>query len=150
MPSQAAYQPPETPPTKTPENRRTPFDDGRITPMMAQYVEIKAANPDCLLFYRMGDFYELFFADAEIASRTLGIVLTRRVGDRAVGLAGDHVEAGVSLHNNGREVVGPRDGPPGHGLIGMRERVAALGGDLHTGPGSGGGFVVHATLPLDQ
>jgi len=50
----------------------------RITPMMEQYVEIKAANPDCLLFYRMGDFYELFFADAEIASRALGIVLTKR------------------------------------------------------------------------
>jgi DNA mismatch repair protein MutS len=46
--------------------------------MMAQYIEIKAANPDCLLFYRMGDFYELFFGDAEIASRTLGIVLTKR------------------------------------------------------------------------
>ncbi|HKS88393.1 MAG TPA: DNA mismatch repair protein MutS, partial [Stellaceae bacterium] len=45
---------------------------------MAQYVEIKAANPDYLLFYRMGDFYEMFFEDAEIASRALGIVLTRR------------------------------------------------------------------------
>jgi DNA mismatch repair protein MutS len=50
----------------------------RVTPMMAQYLEIKTANPDCLLFYRMGDFYELFFEDAEIASRTLGIVLTKR------------------------------------------------------------------------
>ncbi|GEO97747.1 DNA mismatch repair protein MutS [Methylobacterium haplocladii] len=48
------------------------------TPMMAQYIEIKAANPDCLLFYRMGDFFELFFEDAEIASRALGIVLTKR------------------------------------------------------------------------
>ena len=47
----------------------------RLTPMMAQYFEIKAANPGCLLFYRMGDFYELFFDDAEIASRALGIVL---------------------------------------------------------------------------
>ncbi|HEV2603411.1 MAG TPA: DNA mismatch repair protein MutS [Microvirga sp.] len=46
--------------------------------MMAQYIEIKAANPDCMLFYRMGDFYELFFKDAEIASRALGIVLTKR------------------------------------------------------------------------
>jgi DNA mismatch repair protein MutS len=46
--------------------------------MMEQYQEIKAANPDCLLFYRMGDFYELFFADAEVASRALGIVLTKR------------------------------------------------------------------------
>ncbi|MCS0494916.1 DNA mismatch repair protein MutS [Ancylobacter sp. MQZ15Z-1] len=46
--------------------------------MMAQYVEIKTANPGSLLFYRMGDFYELFFEDAEIASRALGIVLTKR------------------------------------------------------------------------
>ncbi len=53
-------------------------DATRVTPMMAQYVELKNANPDSLLFYRMGDFYELFFADAEIASRALGIVLTKR------------------------------------------------------------------------
>ncbi|MGP8233291.1 MAG: DNA mismatch repair protein MutS [Methylovirgula sp.] len=51
---------------------------GKITPMMVQYIEIKAANPDCLLFYRMGDFYEMFFEDAEVASRALGIVLTQR------------------------------------------------------------------------
>ena len=50
----------------------------RVTPMMEQYLEIKAANPGLLLFYRMGDFYELFFEDAEIASQTLGIVLTKR------------------------------------------------------------------------
>ncbi len=49
-----------------------------MTPMMAQYTEIKAANPDNLLFYRMGDFYELFFEDAEISSRALGIQLTTR------------------------------------------------------------------------
>ncbi len=52
--------------------------DSQTTPMMAQFIEIKSANPDSLLFYRMGDFYELFFRDAEIASRTLGIVLTKR------------------------------------------------------------------------
>ena len=46
--------------------------------MMEQYLEIKAAHPGLLLFYRMGDFYELFFEDAEIASKTLGIVLTKR------------------------------------------------------------------------
>ncbi len=46
--------------------------------MMEQYLEIKAAHPGLLLFYRMGDFYELFFEDAQIASRTLGIVLTKR------------------------------------------------------------------------
>jgi len=55
-----------------------PSGDGRVTPMMEQYIEIKAANPDCLLFYRMGDFYEMFFDDAETASRALGIMLTRR------------------------------------------------------------------------
>ena len=42
-------------------------DSPAATPMMTQYLEIKAANPDCLLFYRMGDFYEMFFADAEVA-----------------------------------------------------------------------------------
>jgi DNA mismatch repair protein MutS len=52
--------------------------DERVTPLMAQYIEIKTANPDCLLFYRMGDFYELFFEDAEAASRALGIALTKR------------------------------------------------------------------------
>ena len=55
-----------------------PAEAARVTPMMEQFIEIKAANPDCLLFYRMGDFYELFFEDAEIASRALGIVLTKR------------------------------------------------------------------------
>src|SRR5215212_2255462 len=55
-----------------------PNGDPAVTPMMRQYQEIKGANPDCLLFYRMGDFYELFFQDAEIASRALGIVLTKR------------------------------------------------------------------------
>ncbi|HQF31501.1 MAG TPA: DNA mismatch repair protein MutS, partial [Hyphomicrobiales bacterium] len=45
---------------------------------MEQYIEIKTANPDSLLFYRMGDFYELFFDDAEVASRALGITLTKR------------------------------------------------------------------------
>ena len=57
---------------------KTAEDPARVTPMMAQYLEIKAANPGSLLFYRMGDFYELFFEDAEIASRALGIVLTKR------------------------------------------------------------------------
>jgi DNA mismatch repair protein MutS len=50
----------------------------RVTPMMEQYLEIKAGHAGLLLFYRMGDFYELFFEDAEIASKALGIVLTKR------------------------------------------------------------------------
>ncbi|MFA7306433.1 MAG: DNA mismatch repair protein MutS [Hyphomicrobium sp.] len=48
------------------------------TPSMAQYLEIKAANPNSLLWYRMGDFYELFFEDAVAASEALSIVLTKR------------------------------------------------------------------------
>ena len=48
------------------------------TPMMAQYLDIKAAHPDALLFYRMGDFYELFFEDAAAAAEALGIALTHR------------------------------------------------------------------------
>ncbi len=71
--------PPLTDEAKTPASPAAlSRDDLRVTPMMAQYIEIKSANPDCLLFYRMGDFYELFFTDAEVASRTLGIVLTKR------------------------------------------------------------------------
>ena len=52
------------------------------TPMMRQYLAVKAEYPDMLVFYRMGDFYELFFEDAQIASRLLGITLTTR-GQRA-------------------------------------------------------------------
>ena len=48
------------------------------TPMMRQYLSMKAQHPDMLLFFRMGDFYELFFEDAEKASRLLGITLTQR------------------------------------------------------------------------
>ena len=48
------------------------------TPMMAQYLAVKARYPDCLVFYRMGDFFELFFDDAIKASETLDITLTRR------------------------------------------------------------------------
>ena len=46
--------------------------------MMAQYMAVKKAHPGCLLFYRMGDFYEMFFEDAEIASKVLDIALTKR------------------------------------------------------------------------
>jgi len=49
-----------------------------VTPMMAQYLETKKAHPGYLLFYRMGDFYEMFFDDAVIASKALDIALTKR------------------------------------------------------------------------
>ena len=50
----------------------------KLTPMMEQYLQIKDQYPHCLLFYRMGDFYELFFEDAEVAARDLQITLTSR------------------------------------------------------------------------
>jgi DNA mismatch repair protein MutS len=51
---------------------------GGVTPSMAQFLEIKAANPDCILWYRMGDFYELFFQDAVVVAEALSITLTKR------------------------------------------------------------------------
>jgi DNA mismatch repair protein MutS len=52
--------------------------DDAVTPMMAQYLEIKAQNPGAILFYRMGDFYEMFFDDAVAAAAALDIALTKR------------------------------------------------------------------------
>ena len=52
--------------------------DDTVTPMMAQYLAIKAQNPGALLFYRMGDFYEMFFDDAVAAAAALDIALTKR------------------------------------------------------------------------
>ncbi len=65
------------------------------TPMMAQYLGLKAEHPHTLLFYRMGDFYELFYADAEKAARLLGITLTQR-GQSA---GQPVVMAGVPFHS---------------------------------------------------
>jgi DNA mismatch repair protein MutS len=60
------------------------------TPMMQQYLRIKAAHPDTLLFYRMGDFYELFFDDAKKAARLLDVTLTSRgkTAGEAIPMAG--------------------------------------------------------------
>src|SRR6201986_4325050 len=71
-------QPVPVPPIPPVETAPSADANARVTPMMEQYLEIKAGHPGLLLFYRMGDFYELFFEDAEIASKTLGIVLTKR------------------------------------------------------------------------
>ncbi len=66
------------------------------TPLMQQYRDIKARHPDSILFFRMGDFYETFFDDAELISRALGITLTSRNngGASQVPLAGVPVKAG--------------------------------------------------------
>src|SRR3954470_7904542 len=64
------------------------------TPMMQQYLRIKSQHPDMLLFYRMGDFYELFFDDAERAAKLLDITLTARGAS-----AGEPIRmAGVPYH----------------------------------------------------
>src|SRR4029450_5156234 len=65
------------------------------TPMMQQYLRIKGEHPDILVFYRMGDFYELFYDDAEKASRLIDLTLTSRGTS-----AGKPVKmAGVPVHS---------------------------------------------------
>jgi len=70
--------------------------DAAVTPMMAQFLEIKAAHPGALLFYRMGDFYEMFFDDAVKASQTLDIALTKR----GKHLGDDIPMCGVPVHSH--------------------------------------------------
>ncbi len=68
-----------------------------LTPVMAQYLEAKAQNPDAVLFFRMGDFYEMFYEDAKLAARVLGIALTsRNKGENAVPMAGVPVRSAHS------------------------------------------------------
>ena len=73
--------PPETPSPPAaaqPPDETAPITATAATPMMAQYLEIKRAHADYLLFYRMGDFYEMFFEDAKHAAAALDIALTKR------------------------------------------------------------------------
>ena len=80
---------------KMAENKGAERDDfSSHTPMMQQYLRLKAQYPDTLLFYRMGDFYEMFFEDAEKAARLLNITLTTRSAS-----AGEPIKmAGVPFH----------------------------------------------------
>src|SRR3569623_833008 len=94
---------PETPPDAAPPEK--------LSPMLEQYIEIKANNPDSLLFYRMGDFYELFFEVAEVASRALGIVLTKRGKHQGQ----DIPMCGVPIHRSDEYL---------HRLIALGHRVA--------------------------
>ncbi|MDD2728809.1 MAG: DNA mismatch repair protein MutS [Malikia sp.] len=81
-------------PTEKVQTRAVP-DLDKHTPMMAQYLRLKADHPGTLLFYRMGDFYELFWDDAEKAARLLDITLTKRGQS-----AGEPVVmAGVPFHS---------------------------------------------------
>ncbi|MFA6264438.1 MAG: DNA mismatch repair protein MutS [Pseudolabrys sp.] len=96
---------------ETPPDGATPPENARLSPMLEQYIEIKTANPDSLLFYRMGDFYELFFEDAEVASRALGIVLTKRGKHQGQ----DIPMCGVPIHRSDEYL---------HRLIALGHRVA--------------------------
>src|SRR6478735_7641211 len=82
--------------TPTPPVDKAPVDKSAITPMMAQYLAAKREHPDCLLFYRMGDFYELFFEDAVKASAALDIALTKR----GKHLGEDIKMCGVPVHSH--------------------------------------------------
>lgn len=64
--------------TSATANKKSSEDNATHTPMMQQYLRIKAQHPDTLLFYRMGDFYELFYDDAKKAAKILDITLTAR------------------------------------------------------------------------
>jgi DNA mismatch repair protein MutS len=77
------------------QNPAAPADLSKHTPMMAQYLGIKAEHPSTLVFYRMGDFYELFYDDAEKAARLLDITLTRR----GMSAGEPVVMAGVPFHS---------------------------------------------------
>jgi DNA mismatch repair protein MutS len=66
-----------------------------VTPMMAQYLDLKQGYPDAILFYRMGDFYEMFFDDAVAAAAALDIALTKR----GKHLGNDIAMCGVPVHS---------------------------------------------------
>ena len=55
------------------------IDRNKLTPMMKQYFEVKDRYPDCILFFRLGDFYEMFFEDAIVASKTLRNSINRKI-----------------------------------------------------------------------
>ncbi len=74
---------------------RSQFDRTFSTPMMQQYMEIKKQYKDCLLLFRLGDFYELFLDDAKVGAKTLSITLTKRPR----GKDGDIPMAGVPFHS---------------------------------------------------
>src|SRR5438552_17289694 len=98
------------------ESQRPSADLPGTTRMMQQYLRIKGEHPDILVFYRMGDFYELFYDDAEKASRLLDIALTSRGGS-----AGTPVKlAGVPAHSVEQDLA--KVGKVG-GSVAMGEQV---------------------------
>jgi DNA mismatch repair protein MutS len=85
----------------------SPSKDGAGTALMRQYLEVKARHPDAILFFRLGDFYEMFFEDAVYVARTLGLTLTSR--------------------DKGKEDGVPMCGVPHHSAQGYIARLTELG-----------------------
>ena len=79
----------------------------KVSPMMQQYMDIKAEYQDCILFFRLGDFYEMFFEDAKTASRELELTLTGK--------------------NCGQEERAPMCGVPFHSAEGYIARLVERG-----------------------
>jgi DNA mismatch repair protein MutS len=71
------------------------LDHAAATPMFAQYLRIKEQHPETILFYRLGDFYETFFKDAELVARELELTLTGRDGGKSLGRV---PMAGIPFH----------------------------------------------------
>src|SRR2546429_9872878 len=100
------------------------------TPMMQQYLRIKGEHPDILVFYRMGDFYELFYDDAEKASRLLDIALTSR--GVSAGAPGEKAGAPAPPGGEGpRTLVEPREA----GAVRRPDRRPAPAQRAGPGPG---------------
>ena len=119
LPSQ---QPPANPEAKT-----------AATPAMAQWFAAKAAQPDALVFFRMGDFYELFFEDAEAAAAALDIALTHRGthADRPIPMCGVPVHAAETylqrlIRRGFRVAIAEQMEPPGKGRTPIRREVVRL------------------------
>src|SRR6201992_140285 len=79
MPEADRHPPSDRPPSdRAKPEAAVPTIPSETTPALPQYLALKRAHPDCLLFYRMGDFYELFFEDSKKAAAALDIQLTKR------------------------------------------------------------------------
>jgi DNA mismatch repair protein MutS len=130
MPSDTAAAPRATPPATPPAAVPAPVAPAPaapLTPMMRQYLEVKAQHPDAILFFRLGDFYECFFEDAVTAAEVLQIALTARAkGDEKVPMCGVpyHAARGyvARLLERGHKVaICDQVEPPAKGSIVRRE-----------------------------
>ena len=77
-----------------------------LTPMMKQYMQIKAQHQDCILFFRLGDFYEMFCEDAKLAAKELELTLTTR--DRGKAESEQTPMCGVPFHSAEGYIASPR------------------------------------------